>query len=168
MRCRLSMCEAAALSTPPPEEPPQQEHAPSGLIRRFPAHEHLDQAFATMGSIMKGKGGKPKAFKEYSAGPESKPLSSRMLVTSMLVLVFCLLLNQIGLFVPVVIMARNCILSKQPAAIRPKYPVCSEQMLSDEMTIVVTVKDACSQVNAAGLTPRLRAAGALSAAQSWR
>ena len=86
------MCAAAALSTPPPEEPPQQEHAPSGLIRRFPAHEHLDQAFATMGSIMKGKGGKPKAFKEYSAGPESKPLSSRMLVTSMLVLVFCLLM----------------------------------------------------------------------------
>ena len=83
-------------------------------------------------------------------------------------LVFCLLLNQIGLFVPVVIMARNCILSKQPAAIRPKYPVCSEQMLSDEMTIVVTVKDACSQVNAARPTPRLRAAGALSAAQSWR
>merc|ERR1719230_1105573 len=54
-------------------------------------------------------------------------------------------MNQVGVFVPLVIMARNCILSKQPLSVTPKYGTCSEQMLSSEMTIVVTVKDACSQ-----------------------
>ena len=117
---------------------PPQEHIPTGAVRRFPAHERLDSAYATLGSIMKGKGGKPKTLKEdhQQSDNEHKPLSSRMLVSSMLVLVFCLLLNQVGLFVPVVIMARNCILSKQPSAVRPKYPVCSDQTLADEMTIV--------------------------------
>merc|ERR1719217_1664194 len=93
---------------------------------------------------MKAKGGKPKSSESHHLA-DSKPLSSRVLITSMLVLMFCLLINQVGLFVPLVIMARNCILSKQPSAVKPKYPVCSEQTLSSEMTIVVTVKDACSQ-----------------------
>merc|ERR1719163_1798871 len=57
----------------------------------------------------------------------------------------CLLLNQIGLFVPLVMIARNCMMPKTPHDVRPKYPQCSEAMLAEEMTIVVSVKDACSQ-----------------------
>ena len=76
--------------------------------------------FATVGGIMKAKGGKPKAsVQEDMRAAEDKPLSSRMLVTSMLVLVFCLLMNQVGLFVPLVIMARNCALSKVPPSVKP-------------------------------------------------
>merc|ERR1719331_988293 len=40
---------------------------------------------------------------------------------------------------------RNCISPKTPQTVKPKYPMCSEKMLADEMTIVVSVKDACSQ-----------------------
>ena len=40
---------------------------------------------------------------------------------------------------------RNCVLPKQPRAVRPAYPSCTDEMLSDSMTIVVSVKDACSQ-----------------------
>ena len=98
------------------EAPPEQGHHHSDGIRRFPSHERLDSMFSTLG-IMKGKGGKPKS----SRLADTKPLSSRVLVTSMLVLVFCLLMNQVGLFVPLVIMARNCILSKQPLSVTPKY-----------------------------------------------
>ena len=126
----------------------EQEHKLSGDgLRRFPSHERLDSMFATVGGIMKAKGGKPKAsVQEDMRAAEDKPLSSRMLVTSMLVLVFCLLMNQVGLFVPLVIMARNCALSKVPPSVQPKYPACSEQMLANEMTIIVTVKDTCSQL----------------------
>ena len=105
---------------------------------------------------MKGKGGKPKSsylLQEDRQAAEDKPLSSRMLVTSMLVLVFCLLMNQVGLFVPLVIMARNCALSKVPPSVQPKYSTCSDQMLANEMTIIVTVKDTCSQA-----PPRVAAA----------
>ena len=97
---------------------------------------------------MKSAGGKPKSsqsLQEDLRAAENKPLSSRMLVTSMLVLVFCLLLNQVGLFVPLVIMARNCALSKVPPSVLPKYATCSDEMLANEMTIIVTVKDTCSQ-----------------------
>jgi len=95
---------------------------------------------------MKSAGGKPKSsLREDLRAAENKPLSSRMLVTSMLVLVFCLLMNQVGLFVPLVIMARNCALSKVPPSVLPKYATCSDQMLANEMTIIVTVKDTCSQ-----------------------
>ena len=73
------------------------------------------------------------------------PLASRMLLPSMVALMCCLVLNQFGLFVPLVLMGRNCVLSKTPREARPKYPMCSDAMLSSEMTIVVTVKDACSQ-----------------------
>ena len=127
----------------------EQEHRLSDEgMRRFPSHERLDSMFATVGGIMKSAGGKPKSshsLQEDLRAAENKPLSSRMLVTSMLVLVFCLLLNQVGLFVPLVIMARNCALSKVPPSVLPKYATCSDEMLANEMTIIVTVKDTCSQ-----------------------
>merc|ERR1719217_99670 len=72
-------------------------------------------------------------------------LQSHMLLPSLAVLAFCLLLNQIGLFVPVVMVVRNCVLPKKPQMVRPKYPSCPAEMLAEEMTIVVSVKDACSQ-----------------------
>merc|ERR1719502_1336848 len=40
---------------------------------------------------------------------------------------------------------RNCVLPKTPRALRPAYPACTDEMLASEMTIVVSVKDACSQ-----------------------
>ena len=54
----------------------------------------------------------------------SPPASSRLLLPALVVLVVCLLLNQGGLFVPVVMIARNCMLSKTPREVRPKYPTC--------------------------------------------
>ena len=72
-------------------------------------------------------------------------LQSRMLLPSLAVLAFCLLLNQIGLFVPVVMVVRNCVLPKKPQMVSPKYPSCPAAQLAEEMTIVVSVKDACSQ-----------------------
>merc|ERR1719331_1081628 len=44
-----------------------------------------------------------------------------------------------------VMIARNCISPKVPQTARPKYPQCSADELARDMTIVVTVKDACSQ-----------------------
>jgi len=73
------------------------------------------------------------------------PMQSRMLLPSLALLAFCLLLNQVGLFVPFVMITRNCVLPKTPRDVRPKYPSCPATMMSKEMTIVVSVKDACSQ-----------------------
>ena len=113
---------------------------------RYASHEYLDSVRARMGSVLKGKGGKLKPSKDQSTQADMKPpLASRMLLPSMVALMCCLVLNQFGLFVPLVLMGRNCVLSKTPREARPKYPMCSDAMLSSEMTIVVTVKDACSQ-----------------------
>ena len=114
----------------------------------YASHEKLDKVRAR-GSVVKGKGGTPKMFLgaegEVQKQRQSAPQQSRFLLPSLFVLAFCLLLNQVGLFVPVVMVARNCFLSKTPRTVRPKYATCSESMLAAEMTIVVSVKDACSQ-----------------------
>ena len=124
---------------------------------RYASHEYLDSVRARMGSVLKGKGGKLKPSKDQSTQADMKPpLASRMLLPSMVALMCCLVLNQFGLFVPLVLMGRNCVLSKTPREARPKYPMCSDAMLSSEMTIVVTVKDACSQVPAPALAPAAR------------
>lgn len=98
---------------------------------------------------MKGKGGVIKKGSQKERAVEAtdvqQPVVQRMLLPSIIVLSSCLVLNQLGLFVPIVMMTRNCILPKTPREVRPKYPTCSEAMLAKEMTIVVTVKDACSQ-----------------------
>ena len=146
LRCCASLpwIPSAHMSEASQEE--QKHRLSDEGMRRFPSHERLDSMFATVGGIMKSAGGKPKSsLREDLRAAENKPLSSRMLVTSMLVLVFCLLMNQVGLFVPLVIMARNCALSKVPPSVLPKYATCSDQMLANEMTIIVTVKDTCSQ-----------------------
>jgi len=96
--------------------------------------------------VAKGKHGVPRSTRDKGVQADvSPPLHSRMLLPSLAVLAFALLLNQIGLFVPVVMVARNCMLPKTPQKARPKYPSCPEPMLAKEMTIVVSVKDACSQ-----------------------
>ena len=63
-------------------------------VRRFPAHERLDKLRASVSYIMKGAGGKPKTS---SDGTDSPP---RFLTSAVVVLACCLLLNQVGLFVP--------------------------------------------------------------------
>merc|ERR1719460_514849 len=96
--------------------------------------------------MLKGKGAAARNMRDKGVQADvHAPLQSRMLLPSLAVLAFCLLLNQIGLFVPVVMIVRNCILPKTPQAMRPAYPSCTDEMLSGEMTIVVSVKDACSQ-----------------------
>jgi hypothetical protein len=49
-----------------------------------------------------------------------------------------------GVF-PVSKVLRNCAFPAKPGSVKAKYPTCSDEMLSKEMTIVVSVKDACSQ-----------------------
>merc|ERR1719331_321416 len=44
-----------------------------------------------------------------------------------------------------VMIARNCISPKVPQTAKAKYPQCPASELAEEMMIVVTVKDACSQ-----------------------
>merc|ERR1719460_761969 len=96
--------------------------------------------------MLKGKGAAARNMRDKGVQADvHAPLQSRMLLPSLAVLAFCLLLNQIGLFVPVVMIVRNCILPKTPRAMRPAYPACTDEQLAAEMTIVVSVKDACSQ-----------------------
>merc|ERR1719460_2665212 len=96
--------------------------------------------------MLKGKGAAARNMRDKGVQADvHAPLQSRMLLPSLAVLAFCLLLNQIGLFVPVVMVVRNCILPKTPQAMRPAYPACTDEQLAAEMTIVVSVKDACSQ-----------------------
>lgn len=40
---------------------------------------------------------------------------------------------------------RNFFLGPQPELLQAKYPACSEKYLSEKVTIVVSVKDSCSQ-----------------------
>eukprot|EP01047_Picozoa_sp_COSAG01_P019946 COSAG01_NODE_1123_length_11617_cov_13.832769_8_plen_1297_part_00 len=47
--------------------------------------------------------------------------------------------------VPVLLLARNTLMSADVGVPTPKYSNCSAQLMSSEMTIVVTVKDSCSQ-----------------------
>lgn len=101
---------------------------------------------SSMGYVLKGKGGHIKPMADKGTQAEVRPtVSQRLLLPAIVVLSSCLLLNQVGLFVPIVMMTRNAILPKTPKPVRPKYPSCSAEMLSKEMTIVVSVKDACSQ-----------------------
>jgi hypothetical protein len=115
------------------------------------AHERLDAIKSAVGGVFKGKGGAPKTGvrdKGVQADVATATLQSRMLLPSLAVLACCLLLNQVGLFVPVVMVVRNCVMPKTPRLVRPKYPSCpatGEGSLAHEMTIVVSVKDACSQ-----------------------
>jgi hypothetical protein len=94
---------------------------------------------------MKTKGGAVR-MRDAASQADLQPLQkSRMLKLSFWVVICSLLLNQIGLLIPVIMMARNSILTKTPRNIRAKYPECPADLLSAEMTIVVSVKDACSQ-----------------------
>jgi len=119
--------------------------------KRFSEHNQLDQYRSTNGTIMKGKGGTPKPAYPPEGKPHlatvqaARPVKNRFLVPSLVFLGCCFLLNSLGMFVPLVMILRNCISPKVPVNARPKYPQCSDQMLGKEMTIVVTVKDACSQ-----------------------
>ena len=65
-------------------------------------------------SWVKGGGGLKVTRDKGVQADVSPPLQTRMLLPSLAVLAFCLLLNQIGLFVPVVMLARNCVLPKTP------------------------------------------------------
>jgi hypothetical protein len=110
-------------------------------VNRSSSSERLDLVKSAL-----GWNGPKRAMRDKGVQADvSPPASSRLLLPALVVLVVCLLLNQGGLFVPVVMIARNCMLSKTPREVRPKYPTCSPTMMRDEMTIVVSVKDACSQ-----------------------
>ena len=77
------------------------------------------------------------------------PLTSRDTVTVTTVALSMPLMTALlcssDIFVLLVLMVRNCVVSKMPRETRAKYPVCSDAMLAKDLTIVVTVKDACSQ-----------------------
>lgn len=113
-------------------------------VSPFAPHEALEGKAAD-GGVLKGKGGAVKAGRPSESKLLLTPTKNRFLIRSMLLLGCCLLLNQLGLFVPIVMIARNCISPKVPHTARPKYPQCSDAEVAKEMTIVVTVKDACSQ-----------------------
>jgi len=124
----------------------EQQHRPAEKVPRFPSHEALEQCSGRSPYLLKGKGG---VVKHKGGAKQSQELrlslAQRLLLPTVVTLSSCLLLNQMGLFVPIVMMTRNCIMPKKPREVRPKYPSCSEEVLAKEMTIVVTVKDACSQ-----------------------
>jgi len=124
-----------------------RDHNATAEQRQLHAHSRLDQAKTAFGWPGTSQGSASKAvMRDKCIQAEVRPnVQTRMLLPSLAVLAFCLLLNQIGLFVPIIMIARNCVLPKTPKEVRPKYPTCSESMLAKEMTIVVSVKDACSQ-----------------------
>jgi len=114
--------------------------------RRVP-HEQLEQLRSATGYLLKSAGGAVKQSTKDKAAQTDGPLRQRnrfMLPASLTVLA-ALLLNHVGLFVPLVMMTRNCLMPKKPVAIEPKYPACPAELLEAEVTIVVSVKDACSQ-----------------------
>merc|ERR1719230_900298 len=113
-----------------------RDHCP-GADKRFAQHEQLDKYNATsQGMIMKAAGGTPKTggdTKMQERIPEVQRAKNRFLLRSMLVLASCLVLNQMGLFVPIVMITRNCISPKVPITAKPKYPQCSDSDLAKEM-----------------------------------
>ena len=119
--------------------------SPSGPLRRFASHERLAEWRSQAGSYLKGnRSGSPKVMQDKGIQAEVQA-PPRFLFSAIMVLACCVALNQVGLFVPLVMITRNCVLPKFPRTVQPKYPTCSDSMLGDEMTIVVSVKDACSQ-----------------------
>ena len=119
--------------------------SPSGPLRRFASHERLAEWRSQAGSYLKGnRSGSPKVMQDKGIQAEVQA-PPRFLFSAIMVLACCVALNQVGLFVPLVMITRNCVLPKFPRTVQPKYPTCSDAMLGDEMTIVVSVKDACSQ-----------------------
>lgn len=123
-----------------------QDSSAGVRMRRFPSHERLEQLkSAAVGFVMKTKGGAVRMRDKGIQADVQPPLKSRMVKVSFWLVITSLMLNQLGLFIPIVMMARNSILTKTPRNIRAKYPECPADFLSSEMTIVVSVKDACSQ-----------------------
>jgi len=132
LRPRTTMCQ---------QPPPQQLHQRKRYDRLSSLGEKVSEK---VGRALQGHGGARRMDKGVQADFH-QPLQARLKLPSLAVLAFCLLLNQVGLFVPAVMVVRNCVLPKTPRAARPAYPSCSDAMLASEMTIVVSVKDACSQ-----------------------
>jgi hypothetical protein len=93
-----------------------RDHDVGLRMRPFMRHERLEKIKTQVGSVLKGKGGVPRSAREKGAEAHRHSLRSRMLLPSLTVLAFCLLLNQIGLFVPGVMVMRNCLLPKTPGA----------------------------------------------------
>jgi hypothetical protein len=104
--------------------------------------EQVKNAFAWV----KSKGGGSSSMRDKSVQADLRqPMQTRMLLPSLAMLAFALFANQVGVLVPAVMLVRNCMLPKTPHEVRPKYPSCPAAMMAEEMTIVVSVKDACSQ-----------------------
>ena len=73
----------------------------------------------------------------------TKPLRRSLSYAPLAVALFALACEWAGL--PLRLALRNTLRTGVPDEVVPKYATCSDEMLAREMTIVVTVKDACSQ-----------------------
>ena len=73
------------------------------------AHEKLEQMRGSTGYLMKSAGGSVKSTEDKQLQTE-RPAVQRMLMPAVVAVFSCLFLNQLGLFVPMVMMTRNCIM----------------------------------------------------------
>ena len=82
--------------------------SPSGPLRRFASHERLAEWRSQAGSYLKGnRSGSPKVMQDKGIQAEVQA-PPRFLFSAIMVLACCVALNQVGLFVPLVMITRNC------------------------------------------------------------
>lgn len=74
------------------------------------AHEKLEQMRGSTGYLMKSAGGAVKSTDDKQMETTERPAVQRMLMPAVVAIFSCLFLNQLGLFVPIVMMTRNCIM----------------------------------------------------------
>eukprot|EP00947_MAST-08B_sp_MAST-8B-sp1_P001559 g1559.t1 len=78
-----------------------------------------------------------------TAGKSAGGLPRAVFVFPLLLILAQLALQRLDL--PVTMLARNMFMAPKPAPIKGQHAACSPELLAKEVTIVVTVKDACSQ-----------------------
>lgn len=76
---------------------------------RHISHDKLEQMRGATGYLMKSAGGTVKSTEDKQMQTE-RPAVQRMIMPAVVAIFSCLFLNQLGLFVPIVMMTRNCIM----------------------------------------------------------
>ena len=100
--------------------------------------------WTALGFLMaKGKASSAKAAVKAKAAPIKSSTSMLPFLLSLPVILSIMLEG--GGIIPVTKVFRNIFFPGKPGDLVAAYPTCSDKMMAEDMTIIVSVKDACSQ-----------------------
>jgi hypothetical protein len=106
-KCALLQAGARLLLTPPIAG--NLQGGEGFMCQAQGRHDKLEQMRGATGYLMKSAGGSVKSTEDKQMQTE-RPAVQRMLMPAVVAIFSCLFLNQLGLFVPIVMMTRNCIM----------------------------------------------------------